>query len=94
MSWRTLGKNSRNSSRAEDGHAFERLWRRRIFEKFKTWNSVTMRLGNGELLTSRNLDQKSRGMDMIVDIDAKSLAAGRRISNQVIKALKDAKHTK
>ena len=58
---RPWGDNFRKLTRSEEGHVFERIWRRKLYEKFKTWKTVTMRLGNGDLLTSRNLDQKAKG---------------------------------
>ena len=91
MARRSIGHNSVNLSRAEEGHKFERLWRQRIYEKFKTWKSVTMRLGNGDLLTSKNLNQKAKGPDLIIDVDVKNDAAGRRMANKIIKTLKETK---
>jgi hypothetical protein len=91
MSRRTLGGNARPVTRAEEGHLFERLWRRRIYEKFKSWRTVTLRLGNGDLLTSRNLDQKAKGPDLTLDVEAKTEAAGRRTANKIVKELRNMK---
>lgn len=91
MARRSVGHNSNKLTRAEEGHEFERLWRRRIFERFKAWKSVTMRLGNGDLLTKKNLTQKAKGVDLIIDVEAASLAAGRRTANQIIKHMREMK---
>ena len=83
------GDNFKKISRSEEGHIFERVWRKKIFEKLKTWRSVTMRLGNGDLLTSQNLEQKSKGADLLIDVKAKNRAAGRRMANKIIKTIED-----
>ncbi|MEQ1694335.1 MAG: hypothetical protein ABL901_00705 [Hyphomicrobiaceae bacterium] len=88
---KSFGHNSGKLTRAEEGHAFENMWRRRMFEKFKTWKSVTMRLGNGDRLTSKNLDQQARGPDLLIDLNTKDDASGRRMANKVIKAIREAK---
>ena len=91
MAKRPIGHNS-NLTRSEEGHIFERMWRRRIYDKFKNWKSVTMRLGNGDLLTKKNLDQQARGPDLLIDVDTKTDAAGRRVADKIIKVLKETKH--
>ena len=91
MSRRNLGDNQKNVTRSEAGHIFGRLWRGRIYEKFRTWKTVTMRLGNGDLLTRENLNQKSKGMDLLIDVEAKNDAAGKRTANKIIKSLQEMK---
>lgn len=92
MAKRSIGHNSAGPSRSEEGHIFERMWRRRIYDKFRNWKTVTMRLGNGDLLTKKNLDQQARGPDLLIDVDAKTDAAGRRIANKIIQSLRESKH--
>jgi hypothetical protein len=50
-----------------------------------------MRLGNGDLLTSRTLEKKAKGPDLTLDVEAKTEAAGRRTANRIIKELKGMK---
>jgi hypothetical protein len=86
---RPWGDNFKNQ-RSQEGHAFEHAWRRRIFEKFKTWKSVTMRIGKQQyLLTEENIDSKAKGVDLLIDVKAKNAAAGRRTANKIIKSLQE-----
>jgi hypothetical protein len=87
---RPWGDNFRKPTRSEEGHEFEHLWRRRIYEKFKNWKSVTMRIGKQQyLLTAQNVDSKAKGVDLLIDVKAKNAAAGRRAANKIIKTLQE-----
>jgi hypothetical protein len=80
-----------NRNRAESGRDFERTWRARIYESFKTWKTVTIRFGNGVRVTQQNLDKTARGPDLFIDVEAKNKKAAKTIQTKVVAKIKSVK---
>lgn len=69
------------------GHDFEARWIAAIYYALENFRTVTLYYANGDLVTPENFRQKTKGTDLVIEIEAATPGAARQVAGKIRAAI-------
>lgn len=69
------------------GHDFEARWIEAIYYALRNFKTVTLFYANGDLVTPENFKQKTKGTDLVIEIEAATPKAAKQVAGKIRAAI-------